>query len=47
MPENAAGVMNSPKGNIPSAPIRTALNPEGIQPDLDDAVNVSKSEELD
>lgn len=47
MPGNAAGAMNSPKSNIPSAPIRTALNPEGIRSDSDDAVNVSKSEELD
>ena len=31
MPENAAGVINSPKNNIPSVPLRTALNPDGIQ----------------
>ena len=44
MPGNAAGAMNSPKSNIPSAPIRTALNPEGIQPD--DASTVSESEKI-
>jgi hypothetical protein len=44
MPGNAAGAMNSPKSNIPSAPIRTALNPEGIQ--SKDTTTVSEAEKL-